>query len=192
MKLTLEHALILILTIAVIYYVVQHRNLLTDLFRIPDRGHPELKVVKDKHTLEGKRCYGQGIKTTPIGPVSDIPINKEQKMTLTTALPGGRNFDVTLPYKRTGRNAADPKNDCSQILFYNLDNVFYKTKGETEEWRKSMIEDGCKAFCAKNDWWSKDNECKTGAIRRTGNKIYQATCQKGKDCPYGGHGCREI
>ena len=49
MKLTLEHALILILAIAVIYYVVQHRNLLTDLFRIPDRDHPELKAVKDKH-----------------------------------------------------------------------------------------------------------------------------------------------
>ena len=49
MKLTLEHAIILILAVALIYYVVKHRNLLTDLFRIPERDHPELKVVKDKH-----------------------------------------------------------------------------------------------------------------------------------------------
>lgn len=49
MKFTLEHALILILAIAVIYYIVQHRNLLIDLSSIPDRGHPELKAVKDKH-----------------------------------------------------------------------------------------------------------------------------------------------
>ena len=49
MKFTLEHAIILILAVALIYYMVQHKNLLTDLFRIPDRGHPELKAVKDKH-----------------------------------------------------------------------------------------------------------------------------------------------
>ena len=51
MKLTLEHAIILILALALIYYVVKHRNVLTDLFRIPDRDHPELKAVKDKHFL---------------------------------------------------------------------------------------------------------------------------------------------
>ena len=49
MKFTLEHALILILAVALIYYVIQHRNVLTDLFRIPDRDHPELKAVKEKH-----------------------------------------------------------------------------------------------------------------------------------------------
>ena len=51
MKLTVEHAIILILAIALIYYVVKHRNLVTDLVRIPDRDHPELKSVKDKHFL---------------------------------------------------------------------------------------------------------------------------------------------
>ena len=49
MMFTLEHALILILALAVIYYVIQHRNLLTDLLIIPDRDHPELKAVKGKH-----------------------------------------------------------------------------------------------------------------------------------------------
>ena len=51
MKLTLEHAIILILAVALIYYVVKHKNLLTDLSSIPDRDHPELKAVKDKHLL---------------------------------------------------------------------------------------------------------------------------------------------
>ena len=50
MKLTLEHAVILILAVALIYYVIQHENLVKDLFRIPDRDHPELKRVKDKHS----------------------------------------------------------------------------------------------------------------------------------------------
>ena len=54
MKLTFEHAILLILAVALIYYMVRHNNLLTDLFRIPDRDHPELKAVKDKH--DG--CFG--------------------------------------------------------------------------------------------------------------------------------------
>ena len=49
MKFTLEHAIIAVVSLALIYYMVQHRNLLTDLLRIPDRDHPELKSVKDKH-----------------------------------------------------------------------------------------------------------------------------------------------
>ena len=52
MMFTLEHALILILALAVIYYVIQHRNLLTDLLIIPDRDHPELKAVKGKHDYD--------------------------------------------------------------------------------------------------------------------------------------------
>jgi len=49
MKLTLEHAIILILVVALIYYVYNHHDLLNDIVRIPDRDHPELKAVKDKH-----------------------------------------------------------------------------------------------------------------------------------------------
>ena len=48
----------MILTIAVIYYVVQHRNLLR--FRIPDRGHPELKNVKNKHLSDDVDCSKKG------------------------------------------------------------------------------------------------------------------------------------
>lgn len=51
MKFTLEHAIILILAIAVIYYVVQHSNLVKDIIDLPERDHPELKRVKDKHNF---------------------------------------------------------------------------------------------------------------------------------------------
>ena len=49
MKFTLEHAIILILAVALIYYMIKHRNLLTDIVSIPDRDHPELKEVKAQH-----------------------------------------------------------------------------------------------------------------------------------------------
>ena len=48
MKLTLEHAIIAVVTLALIYYVIQYSNLVKDVFRIPDRDHPELKAVKEK------------------------------------------------------------------------------------------------------------------------------------------------
>ena len=51
MKLTLEHAIILILAVALIYYVVKHRNLVKDVLSIPERDHPELKEVKKKHIV---------------------------------------------------------------------------------------------------------------------------------------------
>ena len=54
MNVTVEHIVIAVVALALIYYVIQHRNLLTDLSRIPDRGHPELKAVKDKHDVLDK------------------------------------------------------------------------------------------------------------------------------------------
>ena len=51
MKLTLEHALILILAVALIYYIIQHKNLVKDVLSIPERDHPELKEVKKKHIV---------------------------------------------------------------------------------------------------------------------------------------------
>ena len=63
MKFTLEHALILILSVALIYYVIQHRNLVKDIIDLPERDHPELKAVKDKHnTCPGKICWGSAEK----------------------------------------------------------------------------------------------------------------------------------
>jgi hypothetical protein len=60
MKLTLEHAIILILAVALIYYVVKHRNLVTDIIDLPDRGNPELKAVKEKHGIIDRIIYGMG------------------------------------------------------------------------------------------------------------------------------------
>ena len=55
MKFTLEHAVIAVVALALIYYMVKHRNLLADLVSIPDRDHPELKVVKDKHVKDKQK-----------------------------------------------------------------------------------------------------------------------------------------
>jgi hypothetical protein len=191
---TLEHAIILILTVALIYYIVKHRNLLTDLFRIPERGHPELKVVKEKHGIVID-CRMDGLAKSQ-GAVSDQPINKSQKLKV-TFYPVGDDPPVqyNLPYKRTGRNAAHPKNVCSQILFYNLDNVFYQNPryddATTEKMALHALHEGCNAFCARNDWYERGNICTIGNIKRSGveNKIYQATCKKGADCPYIKHNC---
>jgi len=69
MKFTLEHALILILAVALIYYVVKHKNLLTDLVRIPERDHPELKAVKDKHKIKSKFwTHGFGLFLDTVSP----------------------------------------------------------------------------------------------------------------------------
>ena len=70
MKFTLEHALILILAIAVIYYIIQHRNLVKDVLSIPDRGHPELKRVKGKHSSDDIDC------SKPDQTIDCVPVNK--------------------------------------------------------------------------------------------------------------------
>ncbi len=53
MKITYEHIIIAILSIAVIYYIVTHYSLLSDLFRVDDTNNPQLKIVKDKHCSGG-------------------------------------------------------------------------------------------------------------------------------------------
>jgi len=60
MKFTLEHALILILSFALIYYVIQHRNLVKDVLSIPNKDHPELKRVKDQHSSNDVDCSKNG------------------------------------------------------------------------------------------------------------------------------------
>ena len=45
MKLTVEHAIIGVVALALIYFVVQHRNLL-------NRYHSDLKVVQGKHAVD--------------------------------------------------------------------------------------------------------------------------------------------
>ena len=49
MNLKVEHGIIAILLLAFLYYFYKHQSLLSDLLSVPDKGNPELKVVKGKH-----------------------------------------------------------------------------------------------------------------------------------------------
>ena len=49
MKITLEHIIIAILSIALLYYIYNHYSLLGDLFKVDDTNHPQLKALKSKH-----------------------------------------------------------------------------------------------------------------------------------------------
>ena len=55
MNLEVEHGIIALLLIAFLYYFFTHQSLLSDLFKISDKGNPQLKVVKNKHT-RGVTC----------------------------------------------------------------------------------------------------------------------------------------
>ena len=54
MKLKVEHAIIAVLVLALLYYVYKHRSLLSDLMGVPHDNNPQLKAVKEKH----KWCDG--------------------------------------------------------------------------------------------------------------------------------------
>ena len=57
MKITYEHIIIAILSIAVIYYIVTHYSLLSDLSRVPDNGNPQLKAIKNEHKVCWQRVH---------------------------------------------------------------------------------------------------------------------------------------
>jgi len=52
MKLKVEHAIIAVLVLALLYYVYIHYSLLGDLSLVPNNNNPKLKVVKNKHWRE--------------------------------------------------------------------------------------------------------------------------------------------
>jgi len=60
MKLKVEHAIIAVLVLALLYYVYSHRSLLSDLRGVPHEGNPHLKAVKGNHDL----FAGQGMTDT--------------------------------------------------------------------------------------------------------------------------------
>ena len=49
MNFKVEHAIIGVLVLALLYYVYSHQSLLSDLSLVPHKGNPQLKSVKDKH-----------------------------------------------------------------------------------------------------------------------------------------------
>jgi len=50
MNLKVEHGIIALLLLAILYYFFKHQSLLSDLLRVPDKGNPQLKMVKGKHS----------------------------------------------------------------------------------------------------------------------------------------------
>jgi hypothetical protein len=51
MKLRVEHAIIAVLVVALLYYVYKHSSLLRDLGLVSHQGNPQLKAVKEKHDV---------------------------------------------------------------------------------------------------------------------------------------------
>ena len=49
MNLKFEHGIIALLLIALLYYIVAHYSLVSDLSRVPDKGNQKLKAIKGKH-----------------------------------------------------------------------------------------------------------------------------------------------
>ena len=62
MNLKVEHGIIAILLLAFLYYFFTHQSLLSDLSSVPDKGNPELKVVKGKHSMQSciVACVNRG------------------------------------------------------------------------------------------------------------------------------------
>jgi len=49
MNLKVEHGIIALLLLTFLYYFYTHQSLLSDLSRVPDKGNPQLKAIKDQH-----------------------------------------------------------------------------------------------------------------------------------------------
>ncbi len=49
MNLKVEHAIIAVLVLVLLYYVYKHNSLLRDVIAIPHKDNPQLKAVKEKH-----------------------------------------------------------------------------------------------------------------------------------------------
>ena len=63
MNLKVEHAIIAVLVLALLYYVYSHQSLLSDLRFVPHQGNPQLKAVKEKHDFHNCRYTdGQTLK----------------------------------------------------------------------------------------------------------------------------------
>lgn len=56
MNLKVEHAIIAVLVLALLYYVYKHNSLLSDVIDVSHRDNPHLKAVKEKHCYT--RCCG--------------------------------------------------------------------------------------------------------------------------------------
>ena len=57
MNFKVEHAIIAVLVLALLYYVISHHSLLNDLSVVPHDNNPQLKEVKDKHISFCATCW---------------------------------------------------------------------------------------------------------------------------------------
>ena len=136
MKLTLEHALILILTIVVIYYVVQHRNLVKDLV------DSTKKFIKP--TIEGSTCMhniaGINYNSTPVEDANSnngkVYFNKTNNQFDLMALPGGAE-EYDLNFSKSG-------DGCANVQFSNLDTSFHDL---TDNQITMLVDHACKSMC---------------------------------------------
>jgi len=51
MNFKVEHAIIAVLVLALLYYVISHRSLVRDLSFVPHDNNPQLKAVAKKHDI---------------------------------------------------------------------------------------------------------------------------------------------
>jgi hypothetical protein len=175
MKFTLEHALILILAIALIYYVIQHSNLVKDIIDLPERDHPELKRVKDQH----------GKSTGTVSCDEKTKIDRNFMLDgYTYELPNVIGNPPKSVRYEWGINEAGVEGDddstfkCDRVFVNQAD--YEITKGDgTKEWiplfglgegqepipdnlddiNKAMIS-FCGKLCQENDWVTHDEICK--------------------------------
>jgi hypothetical protein len=146
MKFTLEHALILILAIAVIYYVVQHRNLVKDVLSIPNRDHPELKRMKEKHSSDDDDDCSKAGKT-----IHCVPVNSKGEAV---------NSEVLLSY--CGYNPNAEFDECYDLKLETpiTNNSFYHFDvGPLERDRHTMrVDNGGDMWCNKQLNWNTERK----------------------------------
>ena len=58
MNFKVEHAIIAVLVLALLYYVYKHQSLLSDLRGVPHDNNPHLKAVKEKHSSPTAQSEG--------------------------------------------------------------------------------------------------------------------------------------
>lgn len=164
MKFTLERAFIFSLVISLVYYVVKHRNLIDDLFRIPDRDHLELKKVKEKHA-KSKPIYcphtkvpdpGHGVWHVLYDKSVDPHLSEKDK----------KWYDL---------NWMTSGDTCDDMYFYDVDQ---STQNLKKEKAIMLLDSACKSTCEQHGWAKHDRKCELDHDRiETGTKARKMVIQ---------------
>jgi hypothetical protein len=148
MKFTLERALIFILVISLVYYVVKHRNLVKDVLSIPDRDHPELKKVIEKHHIKSKNIYCPHTKVPGKGKNGQWQIPYDESVDPQVSKQDRKWY--TLNWRSNG-------DDCKNLHFHD---VVLSTDHLESEKAIKLLDKACKTTCEKHSWiLSNDRIC---------------------------------